>query len=186
MSPRQSAPLTLEHVLLALLDHSPMHGYELYHALSQKQGISKIWNITQSMLYVMLDKLEERQLLASSTVQSDAYPPRKIYHITEKGRQALDQWMKTPVQRARQMRQEFLAKLIIARGYGPSEALALIHAQQKACQSWLEQLTIGFPPKDAEHMDTWLVDTYRIHRLKALMKWLDVCEGEFAGEQSTV
>ncbi len=182
---RQSAPLTLEHVLLALLDPNPMHGYELYQELSQAQGISMIWNITQSMLYVMLDKLEEHGLLSSELVQVETYPPRKIFRITEAGRQSLYQWMRTPVRRARHMRQEFLAKLIVARHYGPAGVLELIHSQQQACRCWMDQIQENFPSKDPDHIDTWLVDTYRIHRLEALMKWLNLCEAEFIGEYPT-
>ncbi len=183
--PRQPAPLTIEHVLLALLDPNPMHGYELYQELCQTQGISMIWNITQSMLYVMLEKLEEHGLLSSRLVQAETYPPRKMFQITEAGRRSLDQWMKTPVRRPRQMRQEFLAKLIVARRYGPGEVMELIHSQQQACQCWMDQLQANFPSKDADHMDTWLVDTYRIHRLNALLKWLDLCAAEFIGEYPT-
>ncbi len=178
---RQPAPLTLEHILLALLDAKPMHGYELYQELSQTQGISMIWNITQSMLYVLLDKLEEHGLLLSIQAEGETYPPRTIFYITEAGKQSLNQWMKTPVHRARQIRQEFLAKLIVARRYGFAEALDLIHAQQQACQSWMDQLQMDFPPKNPDHMDIWLVDTYRIHRIEALLKWLELCEMEFIG-----
>jgi DNA-binding PadR family transcriptional regulator len=184
MSPRQTAPLTLEHVLLALLDSRPMHGYELYHELSQASGISLIWNITQSMLYVMLDKLEEHQFLSSTLVQSDAYPPRKVFQVTEAGRQSLAQWMSTPVRRARLLRQEFLAKLIVARRYGAAQALGLVRAQRQACQEWLDQLRADLPSKDAGRMDSWLVFSYRIHRLEAIMEWLDLCERELALEHA--
>jgi len=161
-----------------------MHGYGIYQELSQMQGISMIWNVKQSMLYVMLDKLEAEGLLSSSLIQNQPYPPRKIFHITGPGKQFLKQWMKTPVRRARQMRQEFLAKLIIARRYGPSAALELIRAQQQACQRWLKQLNTDFPPNDPEHFNTWLVDDYRIHRLKAILNWLDLCERKFIDENT--
>lgn len=185
MSPRQTAPLALEHVLLALLDSRPMHGYELYHELSQASGISLIWNITQSMLYVMLDKLEEHQFLSSTLIQSDAYPPRKVFQLTETGRQSLHRWMRTPVRRARLLRQEFLAKLIIARRYGPSAVLALVRAQRQACQGWMDQLKDNFPPKDAEHMNTWLVYSYRTNRLESAMQWLESLERDINCEHPT-
>lgn len=183
MSPRRSAPLTIEHVLLALLDPRPMHGYELYQALSQTQGISLIWNVTQSMLYVLLDKLEAHGLLASEVAPSNSHPPRKIFHITEMGRQTLYRWMKTPVRRAREMRQEFLAKLIAARRYGQEDALELIHAQRQACLDWLGALQADNPVKETGPSDGWLVYSYRAHRLDSILEWLDVCERELTREQ---
>ncbi len=156
-----------------------MHGYELFQELSQTQGIALVWNITQSMMYVMLDKLEAYGYLASSLVQQEAYPARKVFQITGLGRQSLAQWLKTPVRRARFMRQEFLAKLIMARRYGPSQACDLIQAQRQACLGWLEQLQADFPLEDEDHMDTWLVYSYRVQRLDALLKWLAACEAEF-------
>lgn len=184
MSPRQTAPLYLEHILLALLDDAPMHGYELHHALANTQGISMIWNITQSMLYVMLDKLEEQGLLSSTLLQGTSHPPRKVFSLTEPGRQSLQRWIKTPVRRPRQMRQEFLAKLIVARRYGIPQVLELIQIQQQACQDWLDQLKASFPPGDADHRDAWLVVTYRIQRLEAVIKWLDMCKSELVHENS--
>ena len=137
MSPRQSSNLTLEHVLLALLDQRPMHGYELYQELCELKGISLIWNIKQGLLYALLDKLEGKGYLTSQLVQGETYPPRKYFHLTETGKSTLQTWLKTPERRARDIRQEFLAKLIMARRYGISEALELIHLQEQVSRHYL-------------------------------------------------
>jgi PadR family transcriptional regulator, regulatory protein AphA len=178
MSPRQSSALTLEHVLLALLDQKPMHGYELYQELCEMKGISLIWNIKQGMLYAMLDKLEGKGFLTSQIGQGESYPPRKYFHLTEFGKSSLESWLKTPERRARDIRQEFLAKLIVARRYGTSQALELIHLQEQTCQSWLHDLKINVPSFNQEQMDEWFVYSFRINRVKGLLKWLKECELE--------
>jgi PadR family transcriptional regulator PadR len=178
MSPRPTSALTLEHVLLALLDQKPMHGYELYQNVCKMQGISLIWNIKQALLYAILDKLERRGYLSSQQVQGEAYPPRNYFHLTSMGKSSLQAWRKTPVRRARDLRQEFLAKLIVARRYGKADALELIHIQEQACQAWYDELQTNIPALDAEHMDAWLVYSFRINRVEGILSWLKICVSE--------
>jgi len=178
MSPRQSATLSLEHILLAILDQKPMHGYELYQELGEIKGISLIWNIKQALLYAILDKLEETGLLSSQVVQDETHPRRKYFYMTEMGRNALLTWRKTPVRRARDIRQEFLAKLIVARRYGKSDALEIVRLQEQSCQTWLDELQTKVSPADQGHPDEWLVHSFRINWLEAILKWLKMCELE--------
>lgn len=129
MSPRHSSALSIEYVLLALLEEKPMHGHKLYQDLCAIPGISWILNIKQALLYAILEKLEAGGFLAYRVVQGETYPPRKYFHLTEIGKNDLQKWAKSPVRRARDVRQEFLAKLIVARHYGKSAALDLIHVK---------------------------------------------------------
>lgn len=183
MSPRAAAPFSIEHVLLALLDAHPTHGYDLYQELRDEQGITLIWNVKQSLFYAMLDRLEQQGWLAAHVVQGEAYPPRKQFALTEEGRAALQSWMVRPVRRARDMRQEFLARLIIARRYGQARALLL--AQQQTCLAWQAQLrddlmrqvraeavSTQTPGDDA---DRSLVLSYRAHRVESILAWLSDC-----------
>jgi DNA-binding PadR family transcriptional regulator len=178
MSPRHASPLTLEHILLAFLDQKPMHGYELYQELCATKGISQIWNIKQALLYAILDKLEERGYVASQLIQGETYPPRNYFHLTEVGKESLQEWLKSPVRRARDLRQEFLAKLITARRYGKADVVELIHIQEQTCQTWFRDLQSNVPPQDQEHLDEWLVYTFRINRIEAVLKWLKMLELE--------
>jgi PadR family transcriptional regulator, regulatory protein AphA len=178
MSPRQSSHLTLEHVLLAIIDQKPMHGYELYQELCEMKGISLIWNIKQALLYAILEKLETKGLLLSQLVQGETYPPRRYFHLTDHGRNSLHAWFSTPVLRARDLRQEFLAKLIIARRYAREDARNLIRVQEQACQNWFNDLKSKAPSPTPEQMDEWIVYSFRIERVESALKWLKVCELE--------
>lgn len=178
MSPRRASALTLEHVLLALLDQKPMHGYELHQELCKMKGISLIWNIKQALLYAILDKLEERGFLSSQVVKGETHPPRKYFHLTQQGKSSLQTWMRTPVRRAREFRQEFLAKLIIARRYGKPQLLELIHLQQQTCQAWLNDLQTQGSPPDPASMEDWIVVSFRLNRVEGVLKWLQALESE--------
>lgn len=178
MSPRHAAPLSLEHILLALLDRKPMHGYELYQEVHHMPGISQVWTIKQALLYAVLEKLEERGYISSKLIQGEAYPPRKEFHLTEMGKGSLDEWLRTPVHRVRDLRQEFLAKLIVARQYGNTDLLDLIHRQEQACQSWGKNLQDDGPVIDAEHLDEWMVNSFRVNQVQAVIEWLRKLELE--------
>lgn len=172
MSPRRASPITIEHVILALLDQKPMHGYELYQELRDLKGISQIWNVKQALLYAILDKLEGRGFVISRVSQAETYPPRKYFDLTALGRTSLLEWRTTPVRRARDLRQEFLAKLITANRCGKAEVLELIHLQEQACRSWYTDLQKDVPPMDAGHIDEWIVYSYRLSRVEAVLQWL--------------
>ena len=175
MSPRQSTTIAIEHVLLALLDPKPLHGYELYQELCALRGISMVWNLKQAMLYAILDKLESNRLLSSQLIQGETYPPRRYFHLTEEGKQSLQTWIQTPVRRARYLRQEFLAKLIIARRYGQDEAHELIRIQEQTCRGWLAELQTSLDALAPGQVDEWIVVTYRIERLVSVLAWLKTC-----------
>lgn len=151
-----------------------MHGYELYQELCRMQGISQIWNIKQATLYAILDKLEERGYVTPQLIQGETYPPRKYLHLTEVGKRALEEWIRTPVRRARDLRQEFLAKLITAHRYGRTDILELIGMQEQTCRAWLSELQSYIPQLDAEHLDEWMIYSFRINRVEANLAWLKV------------
>ncbi len=176
MSPRKSTELGIEYVLLALLDQNPTHGYELYRVLRALNGISLIWHVNQASLYAILDKLENGEVVSSHVVQDETYPPRKVYTLTNAGRDSLQAWLSKPVRRARQFRQEFLAKLIVALHYGRENALELINNQRETCLDWRKELLNNPPPRDKDHLDQWVVHSFRSHRVEALLSWLDSCQ----------
>jgi hypothetical protein len=57
---KSQAPLSLEHILLGFLCQESTDGYDLYKKINGFEGISLVWNIKQSLLYAMLDKLEKK------------------------------------------------------------------------------------------------------------------------------
>src|SRR5512139_972044 len=101
MSPRPSSPLTLEYVLLGLLDERPMHGYDLFKAINLPSEIALVWSIKQSQLYAILDKLEERGLLVSDLIPGESHPDRKEFRPTVEGQRAFRYWMQSPVHHGR-------------------------------------------------------------------------------------
>lgn len=175
--PRPSSPIATDHVILALLDEKPMHGYEIHQRIASMPGIIKIWSIKQGLLYAKLEKLKAAGLLEDAPDHPEANPSRHYFRLTSAGKEALDVWVDSPVTRARDIRQEFLAKLIVARMYSLERALTLLRAQREVVRHWHFSLTEQTAPQQKSELDDWIVHSYRLFRDEASLRWLDDLEG---------
>ncbi len=174
--PRPTSPIATDHVILALLDEKPMHGYEIHQRISAMAGIIKIWSLKQGLLYAKLEKLKEAGLLEDAPDHPEANPSRRYFKLTSAGKEALNAWIDSPVTRARDIRQEFLAKLIIARKYSLERALTLLKAQRDIIQHWYSSLAEQTVPHEESELDDWIVHSYRLFRDEASLHWLDELE----------
>lgn len=173
--PRTQTPLSLEYILLGLLNENPTHGYDLYKKIRNFDEISLIWHIKQSQLYALLDKLENSGLLTSSIVPGEIHLMRKEYQITPAGRHIFFEWMTTPVSHGRDMRQEFLAKLYFAHISGSETSKRLITEQTNQCMEWLSSLEQHFSKASEKQFFNKIIFQYRISQVKAMLEWLDYC-----------
>ncbi|NLE83061.1 MAG: hypothetical protein GX603_00925 [Chloroflexi bacterium] len=187
---RRATPLTMEHIILAILDEGPLHGYELHQRLNHMPGVSKIWNVKQALFYSKLDKLEAGGFIRKAPVQiDDRASARVAFELTSAGKASLMDWISTPVRKARELRQIFLGKLIIARRFGQDAAIELIQKQRQVSQGWYDHLVSDLQAVDAQVMDELIVHTYRLYRDRATLHWLDHLEGQIrkagAGDEIT-
>ncbi len=184
MSPMAKLPLTIEHALLGLLRERPIHAYEIHQILTRPEALGLVWRIKQSLVYAMLDRLEQAGYISASLVPQDSRPPRKLLHLTPSGRAAFERWLTLPVAHGRDFRLEFLAKLYFAREEDPATAARLLMAQRAACQEWLSGLRAQADTLAAERSYDWLVLQFRIGQLEAIVSWLDTCEATVTSASS--
>ncbi len=176
MSPRLQAPLSTEYILLGFAAQGPVHGYDLHKQISTLDGISSVWRVKQAQLYALLDKLETLSYLEAVPAPGAAFAPRKVYHLTAAGRLAFEEWLVSPVAHARQMRQEFLARLYFARLAGPQTAARLIDAQIEACRGWQRVLQVRLAGEKSPAGFQRTVDEYRLNQIEATLGWLEQCK----------
>jgi len=122
----------LQYAVLGLVASQPegVHGYKLkadFDALSDD-----FWQVNYGRLYRVLDHLEQRgDLEAVEEVQSGR-PNKKVYRLTERGRQSLDDWLLQPVSDDPQpLRDEISLRLLFLREDNV-EALAELIKQQRS------------------------------------------------------
>ena len=82
-------------LILSVLLGGESYGYEIIREVRMLSGNQLDWS--EGMIYPALRRLEEKGMLRSRWVESEAGPRRKYYSITRRGRAALadekDAWM---------------------------------------------------------------------------------------------
>jgi DNA-binding PadR family transcriptional regulator len=167
-----TSPSGVEYALLGLLSTGPCHGYELHKQLSQLSGIGLLWNVKQANLYALLEKLERRGLVGSRLAEGVQHAHKKEFSLTPAGQKAFEAWRSAPVRHARDMRQEFLARLYFARFNSPDAVQALILAQEAACQSWLARFDQTLAGLNDDQAYERAVCRFRMEQVRAMLTWL--------------
>jgi DNA-binding PadR family transcriptional regulator len=84
--------MSLPHILLGLL-REPASGYHLKARF--ERDIRHFWSAELSQIYPTLKRMERRGWLASETEPSDRGPERRVYRLTDRGRDELDSWLRS-------------------------------------------------------------------------------------------
>ncbi|MBN1581233.1 MAG: PadR family transcriptional regulator [Anaerolineae bacterium] len=87
--------MSLQHAILGFLNYKPFSGYDLKKVFDT--SVRHFWSADQSQIYRTLSRLTDRGLVELEYVEQEDRPDRKVYHITEAGREALRQWLHAPL-----------------------------------------------------------------------------------------
>lgn len=173
MSGQSTFPLDL--ALLGFLMQGSAHGYALHERADEELG--RIWYMGISNVYGTLKQLEEAGHVEVA-LDEEGYPPRKVYSITQGGRERFLTWVRAPVPAIRDMRVEFLAKLYFFRTLRLDDLDALVEEQKRVCERRLEELAQdgGETPDDFD----CAVREFRRLRVKASLDWLCAVRKDWA------
>jgi len=80
---------TLSLLILSLLSRKAMYGYEIAATVHQDTDGAFTWR--EGSLYPSLHKLEANALITGEWEEKESGRRRRYYHITEKGRAALEE-----------------------------------------------------------------------------------------------
>lgn len=170
----------VEYAILGLLSERPLHGYALRKRLDA--ALSPFWTIATSQIYSALHSIQNRDLVNVEVQTQDDRPPRKVYLITQRGREEFNRWCASPVRHLRDMRVEFLAKLYFLRRAEDKEVISLIDDQA----TFLERLRArvsqhGDLPTDDRTLAN-LASRFRVHQITAAIEWLVECKQKLSQE----
>lgn len=100
--------MSLRHAILVLLKDQEASGYDLAREFANTIGL--VWNATHQQIYLELSKLSESGMVQYQHIPQDGKPDKKLYRITELGKEELVRWLHKPVQLAR-TRDAFMVKI---------------------------------------------------------------------------
>ncbi|MFE6734151.1 PadR family transcriptional regulator [Microbacterium sp. NPDC057650] len=170
MSVRQS--------LLAILDQGPCYGYQLRAEFDRRTGST--WPLNVGQIYNTLERLERDGLVAKGDVDDEGHV---YYVITDAGRDAVRDWLDSPVPRQSGTRDELPIKLALAATLPGVDVEAIVQRQRKASLSALQELRrVQYAgagtdaDSDGEELAWRLVADALIFQAEAEVRWLDHVE----------
>lgn len=86
--------MSLDHAILGFLAEGDLSGYDIKTRCVDKDA-SHFWTADQAQVYRTLDRLESGRLVSSREKRQSGRPNRKVYSITQAGRERLDEWLAT-------------------------------------------------------------------------------------------
>lgn len=162
--------------LLALLARGPAHGYELKQGLEQLLGAAYPQpNVGQ--IYVTLGRLEKSGLIEGEEIAQSNRPNKKIYRLTDAGREALHVWFEDPADEPR-VRDEFFMKLALAPASGMADQITLINKQRRQYLNTLRDLSKLAATEDRDNRISQLLIEGAMLHLQADLDWLERCQEE--------
>jgi DNA-binding PadR family transcriptional regulator len=159
-------------VLLALLAKEPGHGYQLRARLQLALG-PLAESLNAGHVYVTLNRLEKAGLVACERIGQADRPDRKMYELTETGRDRVMEWLAdtswpTPAPA------EFHLKLVAAASAGLGDPVRLVDAQRHALLAGLGAAQRAALAGPAGSVAGLLLEGV-VLRLQADLRWLEAC-----------
>jgi DNA-binding PadR family transcriptional regulator len=136
-------------MLLGFLMEKSMTGYELKKIFSI--SFSFFSGLSYGSIYPALRKMEQEGLITMRMEIQDGAPNRKVYTITDAGRQAFMEAMRAPFSLDK-AKSPFLAKLFFFARLAPEERVAMTTKHLQTIQGVHRQLEAGRPEIEA-HAD---------------------------------
>jgi DNA-binding PadR family transcriptional regulator len=162
----------MRQLVLALLAGGSGHGYDLRRSYEQKFG--SVWTpVNEGQVYVTLSRLEKEGLVEHHVLEQESRPDRKDYAMTDRGREALLEWLNERPSPPN-LRSETMLRILAAAASGLVDYRVLITDARKEYRSALRRVD---ELRDAaeDTIRTLLVESASL-QLEADLRWLDLAE----------
>ena len=157
-----------KYILLQHLKEKPSYGYEIIRFL--KKNLLYTYNISNSQLYSLLKRLEKKELVLSTLAMQETRPPKRVFSLTEKGREIFLDWVFRPVGKARDLRIEFLAKIFFISYFKLNGGSNLVREQAEILIKKQEDIQKKNQKESSPYQR--LVYAFKMSSMDALIEWL--------------
>ncbi len=172
----------LKYVLLGGLSYQPLTGYQLKQFVDQ--SARHFWYAQTSQIYRTLDSLEQEGLLTSTIEEQQDRPDRRLYQLTDAGRQDLLTWLAQPMTEIAPTKDALLVRLFFAARLDKATVLMQLRLQRALHQQQFDLLAVEIAgvienvrtTRPEMQRDTLMWDvTRRMGELteEAYVRWLD-------------
>ena len=167
MATKQSLNL-IEGSCLVLISKGINHGYQLAKQFEPSTALGEVLTLTRPVIYRAVKSLETQKLIQSA----DSLGPRGQLKFklkcTSEGEKQAKQWLSEPVSHIRNMRDEFLIKVLLLQRFNLNTK-RLIQTQRQALSEISKTLLADMAPTP--------VAIWRREQARTAMRFLDELEG---------
>lgn len=125
--------MTIVYAILGILSLRPMTGYDLKKVMQDSQFMH--WSGNNNQIYKALVELLEQEYVENEVQHQDGAPSKKLYTITQKGREALAE-LSASAPEIPECKKPFLTQLAFADALGDEELYKLLLAYEH--EVWLQ------------------------------------------------
>ncbi len=165
----------MQRAILALLAGQSRHGYELHGLFEATVGGH--WTLNTGQIYSSLERLARDGLVEEVGFEKGGGPDKRLWSITDVGREDLLAWFRAAVPRDYRLRDELYLKLMLAIASPDEEPHRVVQIQRRELFRELHSLTAARnrldPKRDLPRI--LLLDSAIMHT-EAELRWLDMVE----------
>ena len=162
----------MDYVLLGLLSHEPMTGYDMKKRLDTT--LRFFWGGSYGSIYPTLNQLEKEGKVTKENTSSNGRE-KIAYSITDIGKEALKEWLKKPVEKD-ELRYETLLKIFFGNETGFEGAREHIENFEEKCKGELQILNmfaenLSHYLEDDTHKYYYLTVRFGIKTYESYLEW---------------
>ena len=169
----------LKYAILGLLNRKPMTGYDLSKEFNFQ--IAEFWNAKHSQIYPELKKLVDEGLIVFNIEISGDVLEKKVYSITEKGKEEFLNWlckdesMEPTPKNIFRLRMYFSNNLDIVTRINLLNSQLAQHENRLAFLKSQKNAYDNIPDINSDYFGDYLVLDGAIIREKGIIEWLKKC-----------
>lgn len=131
--------MSLTYGILGFLNYAPMSGYDLAKAF--ESSLQFFWHAQNSHIYLELKKLEKKGYICGETVVQSDRPNKKIFSITETGKQEFMNWLAEGADgEAMHFKNSFLMKVFFGGNMTPAQSAGMLRKFKADCEAYLKNM----------------------------------------------
>ncbi|MBU2510139.1 PadR family transcriptional regulator [bacterium] len=165
--------MSIKYTILGLLHYRDLHGYRIKEVIEQNFG--HMWTINYGQIYPNLKKMLEEELITVRELvqEGEKGPPRKMYSITENGRNEFNQWLLSSPEGNTLLRDPFLMRFVFF-GFGDKKrAVEIIDDQMKVYKEQLKKREANLKLWERNDIYVNLMAEFGVKMNKMLLEWLE-------------
>ena len=167
MTTKQSLDL-IESACLVLISNDISHGYQLAKQFEQSTPLGEVLTLTRPVIYRAVKTLEAQKLIRSVDSLGSRRQLKFKLKCTSDGEKQAKQWLSEPVSHIRDLRNEFLIKIILSQTFNLNTK-RLIQNQRQTLTSVTTTLLADLASTP--------VAIWRREQARAAMRFLDELDG---------